>query len=191
MDLIFNVNGQVIKPNKKYEIYSDMKNYLTAVFKFSDDWDGLEKTALFISADGTVYKMLLVNDECTVPWEVIDTPSFGISVYGGDLMTANLYLMTVHESGYTDAGVDPAEPTPDIYNQLVETVQAERGLALAAAEAANTAAGYANTKGDYAKAQGEAANTAAGNAQDIADTLQQKLDNGDFIVPKGDKGDPG
>lgn len=189
MDLIFNVNGQVIKPNKKYEIYSDMKNYLTAVFKFSDDWDGLEKTALFISADGTVYKMLLVNDECTVPWEVIDTPSFGISVYGGDLMTANLYLMTVHESGYTDAGVDPAEPTPDIYNQLVETVQAERNLALAAADLANTKAALADEKAIAANTAAGAANTAADLANTKAALADEKAiyanEQGDYALAQG------
>lgn len=189
MDLIFNVNGQVIKPNKKYEIYSDMKNYLTAVFRFSDDWDGLEKTALFISADGTVYKMLLVNDECTVPWEVIDTPSFGISVYGGDLMTANLYLMTVHESGYTDAGVDPAEPTPDIYNQLVETVQAERNLALAAADLANTKAALADEKAIAANTAAEAANTAADLANTKAALADEKAiyadEQGDYALEQG------
>ena len=28
MDIIMNVNGQLIKPAKNYEIYSDMKNYV-------------------------------------------------------------------------------------------------------------------------------------------------------------------
>jgi len=36
-----------------------------------------------------------------------------------------------------------------------------------------------------------AANTAATNAQNVADTVQQKLDNGDFVGPQGPKGDTG
>ena len=37
----------------------------------------------------------------------------------------------------------------------------------------------------------DGANAAANNAQTIADTVQAKLDNGDFVGAKGDKGDPG
>ena len=83
---------------------------------------------------------------------------------------------------------EPAEP---YLAQLITETQT-------AANYAHDYGLYANIQGDYAKAQAGAAQTATDNAnnaaqaaQTISDTVQTKLDNGDFIGEKGDKGDPG
>lgn len=80
--------------------------------------------------------------------------------------------------GHSIRGEGPA-PDPvqnwvdDATNKLSSVVQAGKE-AEAAASSANAAA--------------EAANTAAGNAQTIANTVQAKLDNGDFVGPAGEPG---
>ena len=115
---------------------ADSRNILRARFTFrGETWDGIIKTAVFVGPDKTVYNVLLEDDMCLVPWEVIKTPEFSISLFGGDLMTANKANIPVRASGYIE-GVAPPEPTPDVYNQLATLVQAERELAEAAADAA-------------------------------------------------------
>lgn len=159
MKIVINVTGQIIKPAKDYKIVSGLKNFLTCEFRFSDEWDGLTKTALFIAPDGTAYKVLLVDDMCVVPHEVIRAPSFGISVYAGDLLTASLYLMAVRESGYTQ-GVDPSQPTPDIYNQMIIAFDAAKAEASASAHTATVKAGEALISAGEALSYSQTAATA-------------------------------
>lgn len=60
----------------------------------------------------------------------------------------------------------PGNPTADVLNRIDMTIsRAEKSIA--------------------------EADAAAKSAQTVADTVQQKLDNGDFVGAKGDKGDPG
>ena len=118
-----------------------MKNYLICKFKFSSEWDGLTKTALFFPATGgDPYKMLLTEDACPIPWEVIEAPTFGISVFAGDRMTASLYPMTVKQSGYAE-GQESIEPTPDVYAQMLAAFDAAKAETAAGAATATTKAG--------------------------------------------------
>lgn len=61
----------------------------------------------------------------------------------------------------------------------------------AATTAANTAAANANSKATLANTAANNANIAAGKAQTVAATVQQKLDDGDFIGPPGPPGKTG
>ena len=65
--------------------------------------------------------------------------------------------------------------TGDIVEELTTEVNA-------ATSAANTATQNANTAAQNANSKASAANTAATNAQNIADELEQKLENGDFAA---------
>jgi hypothetical protein len=161
------VVDQIIYNSSSIDIVADSRNILKTRFTFKGDvWSGLTKTALFIAPDGTAYKVLLVDDMCVVPHEVIKAPSFGVSVYGGDLMTASLYLVTVHESGYTDAGVDPAEPTPDVYNQMIAAFEAAKAEAAESAQTATEKAGEASTSAGQAFTYSQTAATAKDLAED-------------------------
>lgn len=80
-------------------------------------------------------------------------------------------------TGYVEEGgdgviVDPTGSIPS-YDDLAEAIAAANAAAAAASEKAT------------------AANTAATNAQSVANTVQQKLDNGDFVGPQGPQGDTG
>lgn len=143
--LSFKVDDQFIH-GARYRVVADSKNYLCARFSFSECWRGLTKTAVFTGADGAVYHVLLEEDACLVPAEVIRPARFLISVFGGDRLTTDHAVVEVEASGCAE-GVTPPVPTPDIYAQLTDAVSTERQLAQAAAV----------TAGEKAEACGNAA----------------------------------
>lgn len=185
--LRFTVDGQEIRA-RPVTVVADSRNYLVAEFVFSGDWEGLEKTAVFEQASGVVYHVLVQDGTCTVPAEVIQVPWFRVSVFGGDRLTTNRVEVSVCQSGFLP-GVTPPAPTPDIYDQLLRSVAAEREQAAASADAAEAdrqtvaaerietetlaeqAGAAAKSAGDAASAaagQARTAETAAGRAQDAA-----------------------
>lgn len=136
--LRFTVNGQELKSHP-VTVVADSRNYLSAEFAFGSEWEGIEKTAVFQAASGAVYHMLVQDGVCSVPEEVIQVPWFRVSVFGGDRLTTNRAEVSVCQSGFLP-GVTPPEPTPDIYDQLLSSVAAEREQAAASADAAEAAA---------------------------------------------------
>ena len=125
MILGFNIQNQSIMRFDNHYVVADSRNFLTAKFVFSTpEWKGKTKTAVF-KHDGEAFKMILDGDDvCTVPWEVIRSPGFGVSVFTGDLITANTAQIAVAASGYVGEGTPP--PTPDVYNQLIALIDAGR-----------------------------------------------------------------
>ena len=105
--------------NKGVKIVANSKNYLKAHFNTkSDDWQR-PITAIFKSGDDIYNVLLDDNDECLVPWEVLENvDSVSVSAFSGDLHTANKVVFNVTESGYEE-GKTPGEPTPDVYQQLI------------------------------------------------------------------------
>ena len=119
MNLSFEITNQLIRRTDKNAVVADSKNYLYATFTFSDEWQGV-KTAIF-SHGGEKYHVLLENDMCLVPWEVIKQGILGVSVFCGDLITSSTAYITINKSGYSDGGT-PSEPTPDIYSQIISMI---------------------------------------------------------------------
>ena len=98
MDLRFNVESQHITRTDRNIVVAKSQNYLKAKFDFSPDWAGKTKTAVF-NNNGHVYNVILDNDECFVAEEVIRQPGFTVSVFGGDLITADVVMIRVEASG--------------------------------------------------------------------------------------------
>ena len=122
MTLLFNIDNQrIITANTRY-VVADSREYLTARFVFSGDWDGCTKTAIFAGKDGA-YEVLLTNDECTVPHEVLNG-RFGVSVFGisgNTRITTDTAYIAVHQSGFAE-GETPSDPTPTVYEQLLKAI---------------------------------------------------------------------
>lgn len=133
--LEFIVDDQFIRA-PHYTVVADSRDYLKARFSFSEHWRELTKTAVFQGADGKAYFVVLDKDICLIPWEVIQPTQFLVSVFGGDRLTADRAVVEVAASGFTANGVTPPAPTPDVYNQLTETVSLERQIAENAATTA-------------------------------------------------------
>lgn len=119
MVLKFYVKNQTLVYNQKEQTASGSKNYLYADFKFSNEWSGLGKTAVFVSADETIrYHMLLEDGRCAVPSEIIAKGGFYVSVFGGNRITSTRVFVDVSESGI-EPGLTPPEPTEDVYDQIM------------------------------------------------------------------------
>lgn len=121
MYISFEVKEQLIKRIDEKVVVADSQNYLKARFTFTNDWVDVIKTAVFKQGEN-VYNVLLENDECLVPYEVILSNGFNVSVFGGNLITANVVFIPVIPSGLEN-GVPPSPPTEDVYNQILDTVE--------------------------------------------------------------------
>ena len=121
MLITFNVEKQIIKRTDTEKIVTNSMNYLYAQFGFSEEWTG-EKTAVF-KANNTTYNALLDTDNtCLVPWEVLTSSIFTVSVFCGDLITANRVTIHTIPSGY-EIGDTSRVPTPEIYIQVMEKLE--------------------------------------------------------------------
>ena len=120
MKLFFNVTKQNLTRVDNFTVVADSKNYLKAHFQFlTDEWTGT-KTAIFKKGDIVKKQLLDENGECDVPWEVIKSTCFTVSVFAGDLITTGEVTVRVADSGYTEDGEFAESPTPDVYNQILE-----------------------------------------------------------------------
>ena len=129
VNVYFQVEGQRLKCLDKKIIASGSKNYLNAVFTFSPDWDDMCKTAIFIR-NGTKKHKLLVEDQCVIPWEVIQQGGFVLSLVGmrdGSIVTTGEEPFDIQttatpvlvSNGYV-AGKSVEPPTEDVYEQIIE-----------------------------------------------------------------------
>jgi hypothetical protein len=134
MQLEFKIDQQIITRLDTNKVVGNSKNYLYAKFSFSDEWEGVDKTAVFRKADiyskgsGVTYSVLLEDNMCKEPHEVIADPMFLVSVFGGERITANRVEIPVLQSGYAE-GETPSEPTPTVYEQLLEKAENMEKLA--------------------------------------------------------------
>ena len=111
-------------------ITSGSLNVYDVYFTFDNNWDGLEKTAVF-KTGGCSGTAVALDEEnhCIVPWDVLENKYvnsvFKIGVFG--LKGKELILPTI----WVDAGVlkrgayssDETKPKdPDLYQQLLESL---------------------------------------------------------------------
>lgn len=118
--LTFDVNKQIITRTDNNVAIADSVDYLTATFSFSEEWENCSKTVIFRSGD-TIKSLLLENDTCIVPWEVINLGGFKVSVIGVNgnvLITTNVVDIPCGASGYAD-GEEPEPPTPSEWQQIM------------------------------------------------------------------------
>ena len=161
--LAFLLDHQVISRSDKNTVVAGSKNYVRARFILrTDDWVR-PITAIF----GGYTQLLDDNNECTVPWEVLQQPGkVEVSAFCGDLHTANIAVVPVEKTGY-NSGETPKDPTPDVYQQFLQAVKDD---AAAAAQSAKDAAASAK----------EAGQARAGIEAAVKQELQKAKDSGEF-----------
>lgn len=135
----FKVNGGAIAADASL-LAADSVDYAEAKFSFDSSWNELYKTACFRFLE-KVYHVVLENDCCKFPAEVLQNGVCYVSVFGvleNVRATTVEYGIQVQKSGYVKAV--PQAQTADPYNYFLEAVTAEKATALvAAAEAENNA----------------------------------------------------
>lgn len=106
-------------------IICDNSDY-TAVFDFDDEWSAYDtKTARFVSC-GTYTDVVFTGNECPIPI-IQDTRSLTVGVYAGDLHTTTPAYISCVPSILCGNGI-PADPTPDVYAQIMELLNKESGI---------------------------------------------------------------
>ena len=103
-------------------------------FQFSEDWNGLSRTAVFSAGEVSRSVLLAEDTMCAIPWEVLVEPRLRlyVGVYGvGD--GGETVLPTVWaDLGEIYPGVVPAQnaqpPTPDLWQQILTKTSDHRFL---------------------------------------------------------------
>lgn len=106
------------------------REYLRAEFDFSEEWDGLTKTAFFRGANGNTYSQLLENDACTVPAEALAVPGrVGVSVSGTRGETIITTDIKSFSAPATLSGGTPSDPEPTVWQQILDKVDETKQIA--------------------------------------------------------------
>lgn len=119
------------------EISQDGNEYLTSGgyksiqcnFSFSEDWNKLTKTAIFLY-NGVAYNETLIDDKCFIPYEAIETKGslligvFGTEITGENLEkrnTTGLLSVQIYEGSFI-SGIQPEKPSPETWELYLEEV---------------------------------------------------------------------
>jgi hypothetical protein len=170
--LQFTVTNQIITRIDNFKPVALSKNYLYAHFEFlTPEWTGLTATAIFRNSEDAFEVILDANNDALVPWELLeaDERQFFVSVFAGDLITANKPSVRVYETGYSDDLESETEPTPSVYAQIVERLTTVEELEV------------------------EAETLPAGSAASVDKTTDPETGGYVFTfgIPKGNPGTPG
>ena len=110
---------------EKELVTSGSVNAYRVRFEFSDDWDGLDKTGVFMAGCAPVYVLLDNNGECAVPAEVLIQPGRYLmaGVYGRrgeDLVLPTVWAnlgMILEGAAVSEPSVPP---TPELWEQALD-----------------------------------------------------------------------
>lgn len=134
MILEFSVDKDRLELLGRTHIYTGSANYYQCRFRFSEDWDGMQRVAVF-RVQEQFYAALLEEDSCGVPQEVLDTPGYVcIGVYGttGGAEDAAGWMristnwtkpLRLSEGAYQPDATAPVPPTPDVWEQYIAQVE--------------------------------------------------------------------
>ena len=110
---------------QKEAVTSGSVNVCPVRFEFSEEWDGLTRTAVFRADGEPVSVPLDVSGECGVPWEVLERPLARLTagVYGtagGEVVLPTVWA----DLGMILTGAAPGKearpPAPDLWEQELE-----------------------------------------------------------------------
>lgn len=94
-------------------------------FNFCPLWDGFGKTAVFYRTPDDVYHAAVSNNRSVIPAEVLtEKGEFYFGVFGskGEAIRTSEVIKYSIVQGAMIPGTKPAEPTPDIYAQIMSAV---------------------------------------------------------------------
>lgn len=173
--LKFVVNNQIIERTDTFVPVRSSKNYFYAEFDFqTNDWSGKSKTVLFRSGDNDPVPVLLgETNSCLVPAEVLTGTSFSVSIIAGNLITANMVVVKLYESGYRTG--DIPEPSETLYEQLMTAFdEAKQTVIDSAKESESWAHGHA----EYPDRQKDNAAYYAEQARNAAEEVPGRVKKG-------------
>ena len=122
------------------KIASGGENEIRVEVTFDNYWSGLGRTAIFYRKENQVYHVVMVNDVCVIPREVLTeagTLYFGIiGTDGSSVRTTEVVALSVSQGAIT--GLGNFQPLPDVYKQLMSAyAQAINDIAVESARIDN------------------------------------------------------
>lgn len=150
--LKFEIRDQWIQRLDNFKPVARSINYLYAEFSFlSPEWTEHTPTAIFRNATEAYEVPLSPDNTCLVPHEVLemDEGEMFVSVFCGDLVTANKSRVHIYESGYGDDLESSEPPTPSVYEQIIERMDDVEDAVEDAATRAENAATDAETAASH------------------------------------------
>ena len=117
-------NDQLLQVTVSPKISSGEVNTVGIHVDFSDEWNNFGKNAVFYTSYNSrdIYEIVMTNDECIVPSEVMKksgTLYIGIrGVNNTKVKTTSLVKLKISEGAPTGNSTE-VEPTPDVYQQLL------------------------------------------------------------------------
>ena len=141
MELKFILNGQELNYSKKNILANNSQDFLIAKFDFSEEWDNTEKTAIFYNTEDKIYNVLLKDNSCIIPHEVLQENNlFYVGVFGinGTERITSTIINIRLENGAYKIGETPSEPSEDVYAQIISLMQESKEIAKSAEEKAQS-----------------------------------------------------
>lgn len=113
---------QHLVTTEKPDIFSGDVNSDRLIVDFDDTWTNYTKTAVFYVTENEVYRQVLTNNYCYIPQEVMKKNGsfyFGVmGVNGTTVLTSEALKYKVGQGAIT-SDLKEADPTPDIYAQIL------------------------------------------------------------------------
>lgn len=126
------VTDQTLEFTLKPMVASGGVNEDVIEFEFDELWDGFDTVAVFYRSKREVFHKKIVDNRCTVPSEVLRSQGvFYVGVMGvKDNVTRTTNVLRYElKHGAITVGVEPPEPTPSIYEQILETAKSAEQIA--------------------------------------------------------------
>lgn len=124
------VTPHTITINVNTDINAGEYNITPCVFQFSEEYEGLTKEAIFSDCSGNIVKKAILNNQCIIPLEVLETQGnvlLGVFAYS----TENDELVLRYspkpqyfnvKNGSFREGNDPDLPKPSEWEQVLEQI---------------------------------------------------------------------
>ena len=190
MQIEFEIDGMRLTRTSDAYVTEGSKNFVQLLFTFSDDWDGIDKYALF-ARDNKTYEVAIVDGKCIVPYECARTSGqFQLTVVGketaGDVIaTTSDKAVRVSSNEFEE---NPTGSETRLTNTfLVDTLASVKDYADKAKEYADKAASVGI---EIDKAVESAQNAAISEkaAKGYADKAKEYSENVNVFIPSVDAG---
>lgn len=126
------VTGQRLSIEKDLTVENSVNIY-ECEFGFDSAWDGFDKTAVFQLNSEEPIEVVLVDDACLVPHEVLaKNGHLKVGVYGtkDEKVMPTIWGERVLVNLGTPTGSPGTEPTPSIYAQILELANSAKATSL-------------------------------------------------------------
>ena len=188
MQIEFEIDGMRLTRTSDAYVTEGSKNFVQLVFTFSDDWDGIDKWALF-ARDNKTYEVAIVDGKCIVPYECARTSGqFQLTVVGKE--TAGDVIATTSDKGVrvssNEFEENPTGSETRLTNTfLVDTLASVKDYADKAKEYADKAASV-GIEIDKAVESAQNAATSEQAAKGYADKAKEYSENVNVFIPSVD-----